>query len=167
MALLALPTVGSAAPDTVSYAKDIQPILKEQCYVCHGDGAKESDLDLRTRESILQGGKHGLAVVPGKPSESLLYLHVSGSAGPPMPLGGALEDEQIMAIRDWVEQGAPFDVAETSLSEGDNETWWAFQPPVEHTALSAPDSKHPIDAFVFSKLADEDLTVTPRPTAGR
>jgi len=159
IAFLALPTVGTTAAGAVSYTKDIQPILKQQCYVCHGDGAKESDLDLRTRESILQGGKHGLAVVPGKPSESLLYLHVSGSAGPPMPLGGALEDEQIMAIRDWVEQGAPFDVAETGLSEGDNETWWAFQSPVEHTPLSATDSEHPIDAFVFSRLADEELTV--------
>jgi mono/diheme cytochrome c family protein len=72
IAFLALPTVGTAAAGAVSYTKDIQPILKQQCYVCHGDGAKESDLDLRTRESILQGGKHGLAVVPGKPSESLL-----------------------------------------------------------------------------------------------
>ncbi len=158
IALLALPTVGSAAPNAVSYSKDIQPILKEQCYVCHGDGAKESDLDLRTSGSILRGGKHGLAVVPGKPSESLLYLHVSGSAGPPMPLGGALEDEQIMAIRDWVEQGAVFDLDEAASAVDDGKTWWAFRPPAEPALPSVPGSNHPVDRFVLGKLADEGLT---------
>ena len=136
-------------------------MLKEHCYVCHGDGAKESDLDLRTRESILAGGKHGPSVVPGKPSESLLYLHVSGTAGPPMPLGGALEDDQIMAIRDWVEQGAVFDEDQrTSVQPEDK--WWAFQQPIEHAPPIHAGPQHPVDAFVFAKLAEQDLTPAPR-----
>ena len=162
--IFAFPTFLAAA-DPVSYTKDIQPVLKENCYVCHGDGAKESNLDLRTPESILEGGERGPAVVAERPSESLMYLHVSGSAGPPMPLGGSLEDDQIMKIRDWIEQGAEFDQRKESFTAAGGETWWAFQPPVQHEIPEAPDRDHPVDAFVFSKLAEKHLT--PAPPADR
>ena len=165
LAILVLPAVLQAA-DSPSYSEDIRPILKQNCYVCHGESARESDLDLRTRKDMLKGGKHGPAVVPGDPSESLMYLHISGSAGPLMPLGGTLDDDEIMTIRDWIEQGAVFDKVEDQASAGGaEETWWAFRP-VSRPAVpkvNAPEwSRHPVDAFIYRKLAQEKLTPSPR-----
>ncbi|HUG81331.1 MAG TPA: DUF1553 domain-containing protein [Bryobacterales bacterium] len=159
VAVLAVP-VSLPAADTVSYSKTVQPILKESCYVCHGEAAKESNLDLRTRESMLKGGKRGPAVVAGNPSQSLLYRHISGGAAPAMPLGGALEDRQITAIRAWIEQGAAVDGPGDQASAG-QEVWWAFQPIAkpEPPKVDAADwNKHPVDAFIYRKLAAENLT---------
>ena len=153
----------------ISYSETIQPILKENCYVCHGEGAKESELDLTSREGILKGGKRGPALVAGNPSESLIYLHISGSAGPPMPLGGTLEDDQIMTIRDWIEQGAEFGATDDQASAAGQEVWWAFRPVAEPATpqIDAPGwNKHPVDAFIYRKLAEENL-VPARPADRR
>jgi hypothetical protein len=36
-----------------------------RCTACHGPRKQEAKLDLRTRESMLRGGKSGPAIVPG------------------------------------------------------------------------------------------------------
>src|SRR5262249_31149178 len=51
---------------------DVIPILLRRCTACHGLRRREGGLDLRTRASMLRGGKSGPAVVPGKPEESLI-----------------------------------------------------------------------------------------------
>ena len=38
---------GDEAPATARFREDVQPILKEYCYDCHGDGAKERQRRLR------------------------------------------------------------------------------------------------------------------------
>ena len=59
------------APPAVTQ-HDIQPLMMLRCTVCHGPRKQEGKLDLRTRESMLRGGKSGPAIVPGKPGESLV-----------------------------------------------------------------------------------------------
>ena len=65
-----------------------------------------SNLDLRTREGMLKGGTRGAAVIPGDASESRVYLQISGMEGPVMPMGGALSDDEILTLKDWINQGA-------------------------------------------------------------
>ena len=48
----------------VSFATDVQPILENNCLSCHGDAMQMGRLDLRSRESALQGGAHGAVLVP-------------------------------------------------------------------------------------------------------
>src|SRR5207245_133184 len=63
---------------------DVIPILLRRCTVCHGRQVQEGGLDLRTRASMLRGGKSGPALVPGRPGESLLIKKVRSGAMPPL-----------------------------------------------------------------------------------
>src|SRR4051812_30968965 len=63
-------------------------ILDEKCAACHG-AARLSGLDMRQRETLLQGGKRGPAVKPGKADESLLFQAVSHQGELKMPPGKA------------------------------------------------------------------------------
>ncbi len=115
--LLAVPA-GLTAQDAprVSYARDIQPLLADYCYACHGANraTREADLRLDTRDGAfkdLGAGFHTL--VPGKPDESEIYLRVSSEFAedrmPPYNAGMDLRPDQIDLIKRWIEQGAEWD----------------------------------------------------------
>ena len=84
---------------------------------CHGPGKQEGGLNLVTRESTLQGGDSGPALVPGKPGESLLITAVEYLGEPQMPPTGKLTAKQIEVLRNWVESGAAWP-AGSPLREG-------------------------------------------------
>ena len=68
---LGIQLVDAAQPSPISQ-HDIVPLMHLRCTVCHGARKQEAKLDLRTRESMLRGGKSGPAFIPGKPNESLI-----------------------------------------------------------------------------------------------
>src|SRR5713226_533845 len=87
-----LAAVGAVAPasgsqETVSFERDIRPILQASCETCHGE-LQVSGLDLRTRESALKGGDHGVAIVPGAAEQSRLFRRIAGLEQPAMPMDG-------------------------------------------------------------------------------
>ena len=62
--LLCPPAIGGAERPAVTQ-HDIAPLMMLRCTACHGPRKQEAKLDLRTRESMLRGGKSGPAIVPG------------------------------------------------------------------------------------------------------
>jgi len=57
-----------AAP-TLTFEKDVRPILKEHCFHCHGeDGETKGGLDVRLARFLLKGGDERPAIVSGKPA---------------------------------------------------------------------------------------------------
>lgn len=57
----------------VDFDAEIQPMLEERCWYCHGEHEQESALRLDRRANMLQGGDYGLpTIVPGKPEKSYL-----------------------------------------------------------------------------------------------
>src|SRR6188472_1962850 len=82
-------------------------ILRQNCLACHGAAMQMSKLDLRSRESIIAGGEHGPVVEPFNPEKSRLYRFVAGLENPTMPPGKKLSDEQVAALRAWIQEGAP------------------------------------------------------------
>ena len=55
---------------------DVLPIIQSKCLSCHGDNPEkiEGGLDLRTRESFLEGGDvHDELVTAGRPEFSPMY----------------------------------------------------------------------------------------------
>ena len=156
---------------------DILPLLQLRCVACHGGRRKEGDLDLRTRESILRGGKSGPAAVSGKPSESLLVKRVVAEEMPPRRQLVSvsvkpMESSEVKKLALWIELGLPEsnvpsdDAASVreSLVTVDDRRFWSFQPPqrplVPH--VSAADRiSNPIDAFVLQKLEAHKLTLSP------
>ncbi len=86
---------------------DVARIFSERCLGCHAASVKMGSLNLETYEGFQQGGTHTSLVVPGKSSESRLYLLITGKAMPAMPMdGGRLSAEQIETVRAWIDAGA-------------------------------------------------------------
>jgi len=89
----------------------VRPVLAANCYRCHSaaEGKVKGGLVLDTREGMLKGGDHGVAIVPGNAEESLIYKRITGQVKPAMPLApvAALTNEEIAAVRDWINAGAP------------------------------------------------------------
>ena len=172
-----LPTSG--ATQRVSQ-HDVIPILYLRCTICHGLRRREGGLDLRTKASMLAGGKSGPAIVPGKPDESLLIRKVTSGAMPPVLLmlkAGVkpMAQTETDLIAKWIEQGAPEvavqpDVAglapDTLVTDKDRQ-FWSFRPPrrvaapVLKNAKNAARVRNPVDAFILQKLEAKGLTLSP------
>src|SRR5262245_63586894 len=67
-------TIGASltlsAADKVDFAKEIQPLLQQNCVKCHGTEKQKGKLRLDSREAALKGGKAGPALVVGDPEKS-------------------------------------------------------------------------------------------------
>ena len=156
-------------------AQDAVSILRENCLACHGAALKMSSLDLRTRESMLAGGEHGAALVPGNPDKSRMYRFLAGLENPAMPPGKPLPREKIEIVRKWIEAGAPMDGAGTAKQDDakaalarmeerpitpEERKYWAFVAPVRH-AIPTNGSKNPVDAFLREALRAKGLKPSP------
>lgn len=150
--LLSLSLPGLAEID---FATQIQPILSDNCYACHGpdEAAAEAGLRLDKRELALKGGDSGGSLVPGDASKSLIIeritlAHDDDDHMPPVKKKDPLTKEQISLLIQWINEGAKW---------GEH---WAFTPPnrpdlpqVENLAWV----KSPIDRFILSRLEAEGL----------
>ncbi len=100
-----IPRVFSQAPAKVEFARDVQPIFRQNCIGCHGPAKQNNGLRVDRRSSVLKLGTR--RVVPGSSENSFLYHRVSGSDfGLQMPPTGPLHPEQVQTIKAWIEQGA-------------------------------------------------------------
>ena len=82
-------------------------ILARECYSCHNQVKREGALSLHTYRTLMKGGNHGPALVPGNSDESRMIQMVEGLLEPIMPEDGFLADQDIEALRAWVDAGAP------------------------------------------------------------
>lgn len=148
-----------AATEKIDFTTQIQPILSENCYACHGpDEAKiEGGLRLDVQELAFKGGDSGKAIVPGKADASLIMeriLHTDPKeVMPPPDKKKRLPPEKVKLIRDWINQGAEWG------------THWAFQTPERPPVPEVKNKtwvKNPIDAFVLEKLESEKLSPAPQ-----
>ena len=89
---------------TVSFAVDIQPLLKSRCGNCHGGNKTEEGLNLLSYASLIQGSDNGLVVNAGSADNSLLVEQVVSQEMPKR--GPKLTPPQVQLIIDWINQGA-------------------------------------------------------------
>lgn len=95
----------NSAGGTVSFSKDILPILENSCVSCHGGEKTSKGLDVKTYTSLMAGSDHGAVINPGDAAGSpLIRSIVSGK----MPKRGAkLTADQVQLLETWVNAGAP------------------------------------------------------------
>ena len=97
----------------VDFSREIQPILSDKCYPCHGPdaAARKSGLRLDRRIEAFAGGKSGLVtIVPGRPDDSELiariFSHDSEEVMPAADSNNPLTTAQKNLLRRWVAEGA-------------------------------------------------------------
>jgi hypothetical protein len=157
------------ASSALTFERDVRPILKANCFHCHGEGQKlKGDLDLRLRRLIVKGGESGPAIVPGDAKASELYERVASGEMPPG--NHRLSGADVAIIRKWIKKGATTDGPEPQniaagmvITNGERE-FWSFRPLVEVSVprVQAADRvRTPIDAFLLSRLEDTGLTFNP------
>ena len=99
----------AAATRKVDYKQDIQPLLAQKCYSCHGPEVQQAGLRLDLRQNALRGGDYGPVIKIGDSASSkLIHRLVDGDGGLQMPPTGALSDDEIGLLRAWIDQGAEF-----------------------------------------------------------
>src|SRR5215510_10397403 len=69
------------APGPVEFARDLEPLLKQQCAMCHNETVAQAGLRLDSREMALKGGVSGPAIVPGNAQASPLLRRLLGVGG--------------------------------------------------------------------------------------
>ena len=108
-------TVQAAGQDEAAtpefYTTKVLPILKENCYACHGGENHRGGLSIATRASLLKGGHDGVVLVPGDPANSLLVklIRHEGPPNDPMPMPPKkpkISDDDITIVTQWVKAGA-------------------------------------------------------------
>jgi len=111
--------VGGAAAQSagkMEFGKDVMPVLRQNCYPCHGPTQQINGLRLDRKSSTLMAGRR--RVVPGSSENSFLYHRLIGTEyGTQMPPTGKLRDEQIAVIKAWIDQGAEWPNALSNETE--------------------------------------------------
>jgi hypothetical protein len=100
-----------AAQRAVDFRKDVQPLLEASCVKCHGRGKANGDWKIDTRETFLQPGESGPAVVVGNSAHSY-FIHLVAGTDPDSAMpkkGSKLTPEQVGILRAWVDQGLKWD----------------------------------------------------------
>jgi uncharacterized membrane protein len=107
---------GCATGRSVGYRSEVYPLLKQKCFRCHtppdGEGYLKTGLNMQSYESLMAGTYYGAVIVPGDSKRSILNKLVEGRAGKAMLMphdnDSTLTDDEIEALRLWVEQGAEY-----------------------------------------------------------
>jgi hypothetical protein len=141
--------------EKIDFTRDVQPILAENCFACHGFDKKNRQADLRLDVREAAVGKEGgvQAIVPGNPQQSELWSRLSATDDdlrmPPADSGKRLTTSERETLRLWIEQGAPY------------APHWAFRAPAETEPPLVPGAEHPIDRFIQKRLNEERLPASP------
>jgi WD40 repeat protein len=96
----------------VDFAKEILPILRNNCLACHNQTRAKAELVLETPQTILKGSENGPVLVPGRSEASLLLQVASHQAKPTMPpsdnkvAAADLTSQELGLIKLWIDQGS-------------------------------------------------------------
>ena len=149
-------TLPPAATAQVDFARDVEPLLRARCQLCHGQQQQMKGLRLDQKAGAMS------VVTPGHSADSKLIRMVAGLEGKMVmpPTGAHLTAAEIGILRAWIDQGARW-------SEG-REPHWSFIKPRRPDApalRNAAWARNPIDNFIAARLEKEGIT--PAPEADR
>ena len=160
----------AADRDIEFFERKIRPVLVGRCYACHSAQAAakktlRGGLLLDTRQGTREGGDSGPAIVPGKPTDSLLIAAIRHETFK-MPPQSKLSAEAIADFVKWIKLGAPDPrtgsvnaLAGSSLQEARKR--WAFQAPERPRLPKVANTKwatSDIDRLLLAQLEANGIT---------
>lgn len=153
--------VTQAADEKLSFNRDVQPILAEYCYHCHGpdSGTRKPSIDpLRLdieefAHAVREGGPQ--AIIPGNGAGSEVIKRMRSKDPleimPPPEMHHILTEQQIATVERWIDEGAEY------------EPHWSFVKPERPTVpeVAGAWGTRPIDAFLHREMSRHDLAPNP------
>ena len=141
----------------INFARDILPILSNNCFVCHGPDAKRQDflrLDSYQGATSDRGGYS--AIDPNSPADSeiLKRIHDAEDPMPPAEAEKQLTPAQRELLSKWV------------LSGGKYARHWALVPPRKTSPPVRDDVSGSIDAFIAEGLQRAGTNFAPEADRG-
>lgn len=142
----------------IDFDRQVQPILSQNCFPCHGPDAatREADLRLDLRESAIEDRGGYAAIVPGDWKASEVIRRIESTEDfeqmPPRESNRRLTAEQIEILKKWVADGAEY------------KEHWSFTPPQRPAVPAVQNSGWPrneIDNFILSRLEKRSLQPSP------
>jgi Protein of unknown function (DUF1549)/Planctomycete cytochrome C len=135
----------------------VLPILQSNCMPCHDGQTRTSGFSVADLKSFVAGGaRHGVAVTPGHPDQSVVIQMIRGDSKPAMPFGKKLAAAELGAIEDWIRTSTE----EIYRAMPKEASYWACvkpakpQPPDVHNAKWV---RNPIDDFILARLEQAGL----------
>ena len=95
--------------ETVSFAKDIAPILVENCQRCHMVTNPRGNFSMANFNRLLRGGDAGAVLKPDNAKDSHLVQRLRGEGVNVMPPNKKISDDLIAKVVTWINEGASFD----------------------------------------------------------
>ena len=92
----------------------VQPILEEFCYRCHGPKKQKAKLRLDDMAALFSGPESDWIIKPGDAAGSLLFERMvlpEGEDGKMPPDAPYPSQSQVDLVRNWIDEGAPHDDA--------------------------------------------------------
>ena len=130
----------------IDFSRDVQPILSENCYYCHGQDGEQRQAGLRLDR---KDDAHAV-IESGDADNSDLYLRMMSDDPdelmPPPDSNRELTPAQKQIIKRWINQGAQW------------QQHWAFRP----IQREMPQAKSAIDYYVSKTLKQNSLSFSPR-----
>jgi mono/diheme cytochrome c family protein len=158
-------SVWAASAPPVSYNDQIQPILAENCFLCHGPDSSTRKAKLRLDRAEFATKPRGdgdlePAIVPGDPARSPLIERLKSKdpeeVMPPPESHKTVRPEEVALLERWIAEGARY------------EEHWSFLPVRTAAAPAAAVwGRNPIDAFIAQRLEREGLRPSAEETPAR
>jgi hypothetical protein len=155
------------------FEQKIRPVLVEHCLKCHSveaDHAKKlkASLYLDSRDGLRKGGESGPAIVPHKPSESLLLKAMKYDGDVKMPPKGKLPAAVLADFEKWINMGAPdprnaalVSRKQVGMTIEEGRSFWAYKLPLASAVPHVRDTAWPnstLDRFILAKLEAKGKT---------
>ena len=150
---LAVSPLCQVLADEIDFDRDIQPILSDKCYACHGPDEKQRKANLRLdlKASALAKRDGYFIILPGQPSQSQLYQRITADLEqdlmPPPHSERSLSPKEVTLLKRWREEGAEW------------KEHWSFKP-IQRPEISSDWDGHPIDFFIGKQLEAEGLNAS-------
>ena len=142
----------------IDFAKEVQPILEENCLDCHGPDKQEGEFRLDRLATMLAGGNSGEAAIVRRNPDASFLLKLVRHEEPDLempPKGDPLSAAEISLIEKWIFEGALTPDSYGPAAEKVALTHWSFVP------VRRSESRKNIDEFIREKLTEKSLGPSP------
>lgn len=142
---------------TVDFATNVLPILKQHCFQCHAGDDPEAGLRLDVVDEVLNQvtphdglGSHLISLLRSKDDDKRM----------PPPSDAPLDDQSIETLITWIDEGLAWDEHRLPIPTPSTDHW-AFQP-IQRPSVPEPDKgqwvRTPIDTFIADAHQQKGLS---------